>query len=116
MLAVGASQRRKAFQLACGRASERASQQSTDGRRAKREFFRRTGADTFAEIILTRFVRDLMNGGMIKGRGKIGQVALFLGQFDDAEQPVAEDGGISFGRDWPGPSGCGDAKASAVAQ
>ena len=39
---------------------------------------------------MPRFLRDLMNGGVIEGGGKIGQMAPFLGQFDNAEQPVTE--------------------------
>ena len=73
------------------REGEREGQPANDhGPRSEREFLRRTGADASAKIILTRFIRDLMNGGMIEGGGKIGQMALFLGQFDNAEQTVAQ--------------------------
>ena len=43
-----------------------------------------------AEIELLRFLRHLADGGVIEGGGEIGQMLRFVGQLDDAQQPVAQ--------------------------
>jgi hypothetical protein len=90
MFAVGKAQRRKAFQPGCGNTAKAAQEKARQTRRHGSRFARPPRADALAEIITPGFVGHLVNGRVIKGGGKIGVVPLFVGQFDNAQQTVAQ--------------------------